>query len=355
MVEEPEPKVVSPKATGDSVQQVASPSGSQNGFEDDAWIPRTVQAIKTGTYKSKAKAPVTQQPTAGDVVTSPVREQPSLTPQAPVQVVNHSGQPQIYQQQQQQPAPVQQQQPTGYQQQAPIQAVNTLGQNQSYQQQPSIPVQQQGTGYQQVPINQSYPGYQQQPNQGPSVVPQLTGVQQPIGIQQQPTAQSNTSYYVPQQPTGVQLQQQQAHFVPQQATNAHFQQQQQPMTVQPQFISQSIPNQQFQQQQYVPQQSTGIQFLQQQQPTSFYNAQPAQQSYIQPMETATVPLSNILPPPLVPSSVPFNSHQPQSSGHNLNGGMQQQPNFQGIQPLATGNRSWQSASTYNIRHLAIKH
>lgn len=345
-----ESKPVSPKATGDPVQkQVASPTSSQNGFDDDAWIPRTVQAIKTGTYKPKVTTPpVAQQPTAS----ASVREQPTAVPQASVQAVNLSGQPQNYQPQgtmHQQQQPVQQQSTGFQQQQAPVQAPNNSGQSQGYQQpgvmyQQQQPLQQQTSGFQQAPINQSYIGYQQYPNQGTPAESQQTG------MQQQFTPQAAQPQYTQQQAIGQQQQQQQQpQFIPQQVTNTQFQQQ---PAVQPQFTSQPVINQQFQQQQppqqqqFVPQQVTGMQY-QQQQP--YYNQQPVQQNYVQPMQTATVPLSNILPPPLVPSNASFNSHQRQMSGHSFNNGMhqQQQSNFQGVQPQQTGNRSWQTASTYS--------
>jgi hypothetical protein len=354
---EEEPKPVSPKATGDSTaKQPTSPTSPQDGFDDDAWIPRTVQAIKTGTYKSKASANVAPQNTASGMEAYAIPQQQNGLQQAPVQAVNMSGQSQQYQQQ-----PVAtsvQQQPSGFQQLA-VQAVNPTGQSTGSYQPSSVPLQQQQSGFQQPAINQSYTGYQQYPNQGSSMAPQHTGVHQPI-------SQAPQNQYVPQQITEMPMQQQQipvqqqqmpiqqqqmsaqTQFVPQQMTNAQYQQPS-GIPMQPQFTSQSIPNAQFQQQQmtaqhqYLPQQATGMQF---QQPASFYPQQPVQQNYVQPMQTATVPLSNILPTPLVPSGANFNSQPPQMTGQGFNGGMQQQQsNFQGIQLQPTGNRSWQSAST----------
>ncbi|KAG2173005.1 hypothetical protein INT44_006978 [Umbelopsis vinacea] len=339
---EEEPKPISPKATGESAaKQPTSPTSPQDGFDDDAWIPRTIQAIKTGTYKSKAS--VAPQNTASGMEANAIPPQ-----QAPVQAVNMSGQSQQYQQQPVATS-IQQQQPSGFQQ-PPVQAINPTGQSAgSYQ---SASLQQQQSGFQQPAISQSYTGYQQYPNQGSSVALQQTGVQQPIS--QAPQVQ-----YVPQQQqmplqqqqVPVQQQQmpmQQQQFVPQQMTNTQYQQPS-GIPMQPQYTSQSIPNAQFQQQQmpaqqqYLPQQATGMQF-QQQQP--LYSQQPVQQNYVQPMQTATVPLANILPQPLMPSSATFNNQMPQMTGQGFNGGMQHS-NFQGVQPQATGNRNWQSATADN--------
>ncbi|KAI8580486.1 hypothetical protein K450DRAFT_198594 [Umbelopsis ramanniana AG] len=359
---EEEPKPVSPKATGDSAsKQLTSPTSPQDGFDDDAWIPRTVQAIKTGTYKSKASTNVAPQNTASRMEANTMPQQQNGLQQAPVQAVNMSGQSQQYQQQ---PVAMSiQQQPSGFQQ-PPVQATNPTGQSTGSYQQSSAPLQQQQSGFQQPAINQSYTGYQQYPNQGNSMAPQQTGVQQPIPqappiqyVPQQLTDMSMKQQQMPVQQQQMPMQQQQmpaqTQFVPQQMTNTQYQQPS-GIPMQPQFTSQSIPNAQYQQQQmtaqqqYVPQQATGMQFQQQQQPASFYSQQPVQQNFVQPIQTTTVPLSNILPAPLVPSSSTFNGQLPQMTGQGFNGGMQQQhSNFQGIQPQATGNRNWQSATADN--------
>ncbi|KAH8547776.1 hypothetical protein BGW37DRAFT_223909 [Umbelopsis sp. PMI_123] len=344
---EEEPKSTSPKESDESAKQPTSPTSPQNGFDDDAWIPRTVQAIKTGTYKSKANTTVTPQNVSSGMASTAVEQQNQLLlnrlqqnglQQAPVQAVNMSGQSQQYQPQPAVAVTVQQQ-PSGLQQ-PPVQAMNPTGQSASNYQQQSISLQQQQTGYQQYP------------NQSNFMAAQPTGIQQPI-------SQVGQNQYVQQQLSGIPAQQQQmpvqAQFVPQQFTNAQFQQ---PtgIPLQSQFASQSVPNTQFQQQintvqpQYVPQLPNVMQF-QQQQPPSVYAQQPVQQpvqqNFVQPIHTATVPLSNILPAPLVPTSASFNSHQPQMTGQMYNGGMQPQSGFHGIQPQATGNRSWQTATAEN--------
>lgn len=338
VAEEPELQPASPDVTGNSfmaatspLKEETSPKGSQDGFDDDAWIPRTVQAIKTGTYKPKNPPPVQQPtPTAGS--------QQSMSAQLPAQLSNSTGQSQNYQPQPQ-PQQQQQQQPQQQLQQQPQQTV--------YQQ--SQPVQPQQSGFQQ-PAQQSFTGYQQQQNQGVNA-PQLTGVQQPVGMQQSVGLQQpvglQQEYQQPQstgqfaqfvtQGNGPQQQYQQPHvqqFAPQSASAMQFQHQQTTgIPIQSQFIPQQPTNLQYQQQQahmamanpsqFVPQQMTGMQ-LQQQQQMAMQNQQPIQQQFSQPIQAATVPLSNILPPPLVPQST------------NSFGG--------GVQPQQTGSRNWQTAS-----------
>ncbi|CAM0135863.1 cytoskeletal protein binding protein [Umbelopsis sp. WA50703] len=326
VAEEPELQLARPNVTGDStkeatspVKEVISPKGSQDGFDDDAWIPRTVQAIKTGTYKPK-------NPPAMQQHSSTSGSQQSIAAQPPEQMANNTGQSQNYQQQQQQ----QQQSQSSQQQQMVYQKAQ--------------PVQQQLQGsFQQQPVQQSFTGYQQQPNQGVNA-PQLTGVQGPVGLQQEYQQPQSTAQYAQyaSEATGPQQQYQQPQqpqvpqFVPQPTSNMQFQHQQTTgIPVQTQFIPQQPTNLQYQQQQpqmamsnpsqFVPQQLTGIQFQQQQQ-MPMQNQQPIQQSFSQPIQATTVPLSNILPPPLVPQSSAY-------------GG--------GMQPQQTGNRSWQTATAQN--------
>lgn len=337
----------------------AAPPDNLIGFDDDAWTPREeakrlpstnvakqpqsplqpVQAAPTGVSQPATVTPPPPAPPAPPAVPPapvpppPQQQQQQQPPQAqvpipprqrPVSTLKHTADPTLSHWQQQTGTNQSQPQPsTGQLQGQPTGSVQV--------QQPSLQMLQQQQ--QQIPMQT---GAQMDNFAVTAAAPQTQTYSQP------PSNTMSPQYAFPQQQM-------------MQATGQQFMHQQQPpqwqqMPIQAQITGFQAPQQQqqfaqvtgFQQQPHVPMQAQMTDFQQQppqQQPFSMYQRQqqPSWQGavatgYQQPMTMSQVPLSSILPQPLVPAP-----NQRASLVNTSQMGVSVQP---------TGIRNWQSASKY---------